>query len=68
MSQLTSDTREVWMAVVYNEDDQRIKEGGEYMTEEAAVKDAHEWVEHYVETCGSYYYARVEHRIVPTYK
>ena len=68
MSQLTSDTRTVWVPVVYNEQDERIKEGGEYILEESAVEEACELVAYYVETCGAYYYAKIEHRIVPTYK
>lgn len=68
MSHLTSKTREVWVAVVYNEEDQCIKEGTEYSHEEDAIKDAHEWVSYYVDQCGDYYYARVEHRIIPIYE
>lgn len=67
MSHLTSNTREVWVAAVYNENDERIKEGGEYILQESAFEEAHELVSYYVEQCGEYYYAKVEHRIVPIF-
>lgn len=68
MSHLTSDTSTVWVPVIYNEQDERVKEGGEYVLEESAVEEARDMVAYYVEYGGAYYYAKIEHRIVPIYK
>lgn len=68
MSHLTSETCDVWVPVLYNEQDERIKEGGEHHLEEFAVEEAREMVAYYVDLTDAYYYARIEHRIVPTYK
>jgi hypothetical protein len=71
MSHLTSETREVWVPVFYEHrgyEDLLIDEGSEHAREEDAVTEAHAGVAKLVDVHGGYFYAKIEHRILPTYK
>lgn len=67
MSHLTSDTREVWVAIFYDAQDAVLHEGCESNREEDAINEAHETVALFASK-GEYHYAKIEHRIVPIYK
>ena len=72
MSHLTSDTREVWVPTYYTIARSGkvlyIEDGTECNREEDAVAEAHEWVEQCVDIYGTYHFAKIERRVVPTYK
>ena len=72
MSHLTSDTREVWVPVYYALSPGGapvfIEDGPECVREEDAVAEARDWVSQCVDIYGTYHFAKIEHRIEPTYK
>ena len=72
MSHLTSETREVWVPAYYkllpSGAPVFIGEGPECNREEDAVAEARDWVSQCVDIYGTYHFAKIEHRIEPTFK
>lgn len=68
MSSLTSETREVYLPVYYDENRNFIREGTEYYWADSAAEDAQEEISNYVQETGKYMYAVIERRVIPIYR
>ena len=68
MSSLTSETREVYLPVYYDENRNFIGEGTEYYWPDSAVEDAQEEISKYIKETGKYTYAVIERRVIPIYR
>ena len=68
MSSLTSETREVYLPVYYDENRNFIREGTEYYWPDSAAEDAQEEISNYVQETGKYMYAVIERRVIPIYR
>lgn len=68
MSTLSTETTRGFLAVLYNENDERIKTGIIHYYRDDAEREAKELIEYYVEQCGKFYYAEIKDVIMPIYK
>lgn len=68
MSSLTSETKVIWKAVLYNARDEIELFGMDMPTQEEAIDDGERMVRFYVDHENDYYYAKVECHVLPVYK
>lgn len=66
MSSLTTETREVWIPILYGIDGSEI-ELAECHDESLAVIRAQEAIREFIVMNNTYCYCKIEHRIVPIY-
>ena len=73
MSQLSTDTKVVYVALYYQEplhvSDYRFYNESEcYDTEEEAIEEAKRFIAHHTVIANEYLHARIEKRVVPIYE
>ena len=68
MSSITTNTKIVWVPLLFDEDDHLINEGNEHDAKEGALYEGIERAKAYISNTGSYCYAEIRHRVVPIYK
>lgn len=68
MSSLTSETKVIYLPVLYDYAEEIIDEGSEWFTETEACVEGKQMVAEYIEQHNEYCYVIVECRVEPVYK
>lgn len=67
MSHLTSKTKVIYVAVIYDQFSNYVGEGPDCDLEEYAIETGQEMVADAVKSSGEYHYAKIETKILPIY-
>lgn len=67
MSHLTSNTKVIHVAVIYDKFDNYVGEGPDCDLPEYAIETGQEMVADAVKSSGEYHYAKIETKILPIY-
>ena len=67
MSHLSSEVKEVYVAYIKNKDGNIVRESTDYDFEHDAISWAKDTVSYYVQGTDEFYYAVIEHQVVPRY-
>ena len=68
MSHLTSRTKVVYVALLYDEHSNYVREGGDRDTMEGAICDGEEMVSDLVEKTDKYHFAEIKVKILPAWE
>lgn len=68
MSHLTSKTKVIYVAMLYDKNDNYVNEGYDADLEEYAIENAMELVSDAVKRTGTYHYAEIKTKILPVWE